>query len=288
LCAAAFCGVLLVGAVAAHAEQTAQSPAQLLARYAPILVLHPQERFAPEPVEGFIADSDLVGGNYEQRSCNAVDGTAALACYSGASMSHAPKPTLYGAATRSANRIVLQYWLFYYYNLYSFPNPLGPLWQAHEGDWEAVAVVLDTAQKPLFVGLSQHCAGARRQWAKVERRGDRPLVYVALGSHANFFAPGLQSISSRCLPPEAAALLRQYNVTLTDQVARGRKIVAASNAPITARTPEWMTFAGTWGEAQYVQIPNQAPIASGRGPQGPAFHALWRKPVATLLGWPSG
>ncbi|MEO5633736.1 hypothetical protein [Gaiella sp.] len=31
----------------------------MLARYAPVLVLHPDEHFMPVSVEGFLADSDL-------------------------------------------------------------------------------------------------------------------------------------------------------------------------------------------------------------------------------------
>jgi hypothetical protein len=58
--------------------------------------------------------------------------------------------------------------------------------------------------------------------------------------------------------------------------------------PVTATSPAWMAFAGAWGETQYMHFPNNAPFAYGLGPTGPAFHALWRKPVATVLGWPSG
>ena len=183
---------------------------------------------------------------------------------------------------------MLEYWLFYYFDLYQFSNPTGSVWQDHEGDWEAVAVVLDAKSKPLLVGTSRHCAGARRDWTKVRRRGDRPVIYVALGSHANYFGPGQQPIATRCLPPEAAALLNQYQVTLTDNVRVGRTIANAAVAPITASSPSWMTFTGAWGEAQYVQVPNQDPLAFGTSPTGPAFHDLWRRPLPTVLGWPRG
>ena len=42
--------------------------------------------------------------------------------------------------------------------------------QMHEGDWELVTVITDTTGKPLTVGYSRHCAGTRRDWAKVEKR----------------------------------------------------------------------------------------------------------------------
>ena len=34
--------------------------------------------------------------------------------------------------------------------------------------------------------------------------------------------------------------------------------------------------------------PNNAPFGFGLGPSGPAFHALWRDPVKTVLAWPRG
>ncbi len=283
ICISAFA---LAGSTAAATWAT--SPAQLLARYAPILVLHPQESFQPEPVDGFLADSDLVDGHYDQRKCQAVGGPAALPCYVAADKAHGGATALYGALFRSTTRIVLEYWLFYPFDLYNYVSPLGSVWQAHEGDWEAVAVVLDRKGLPLLAGVSHHCSGSRREWARVEKRSSHPLVYVALGSHANYFAPGLAPIASRCLPPQAQSLLRQYGVTLTDEAAKGRTIARPPVIAVTSTVPDWMSFPGTWGEEQYVQIPNQQPVAYGFGPTGPAFHSLWRQPAATVLSWPTG
>ncbi len=265
-----------------------QSPAQLLARYAPVIVLSARERFQPEQVDGFLADSTLAGESYDQTACQAIGGPAALPCYVSADRKHAEPPAIYGAAFRTGGRTVLEYWLFYYFDLYSFVNPLGAVWQDHEGDWEAVAVVLDAKAKPLLLGTSRHCTGARRDWARVRRRGDHPVVYVARGSHANYFGPGLPGIPTRCLPPQARALLQQYGVTLPDQVIPGRTIANAKVVPVTASSPSWMAFNGAWGEAQYIQIPNQAPLAYGTSPTGPVSHALWRQPLSTVLGWPKG
>jgi hypothetical protein len=267
--------------------RSAASPAQLLKRYAPVIVLTRGESFAPEPVDGFLADSTLAGGSYDQTTCQAVGGPAALPCYAAADKAHAAAPAVYGAVFKSGGRTVLEYWFFYYFDLYQFANPLGAVWQDHEGDWEAVAVVLDAKAKPLLVGTSRHCTGARRDWAKVRRRGDRPVIYVARGSHANYFAPGLPLIPNRCLPPQATALLNQYHVSLPEIVRAGRTITNEVVVPITATSPAWMTFSGAWGEAQYVQIPNQqAPFAYGTSPTGPAAHELWRRPLSTVLGWP--
>ena len=120
------------------------------------------------------------------RGCAARDGLAALQCYDDADEPAAP--VVYGAVFRSDGRIALQYWLFHAFDLWSPLVPQSPdYWKAHEGDWEAVTVLLDAAGRPIEVGASRHCGGARRAWAKVEQRGARPVVYSALGSHALYF-----------------------------------------------------------------------------------------------------
>ena len=277
----------LTASVAASAPARAPTPAQLLRAYAPTLVLHPNERFRPERADGFLADSDLVGDHYDQRLCKSIDGPAALDCYASADGAHALPPVVYGAYFASGARIVLEYWLFYAFDLYSVTDPPGDFWQDHEGDWEAVAVVLDEASKPLYVGTSRHCGGARRDWARVRRRGTHPVVYVAVGSHANYFAPGEIPLERRCWPQVALAIFDAYKVPLRDHVAAGSTI-APQVVRITSSSPSWMSYSGRWGETQYAHFPNNAPFAYGLGPSGPAFHALWRKPVATVLSWPRG
>ena len=101
----------------------APSPAELLARHAPILVLHPAERFQPVPVDGFLADADLqrktptgwekidaplpAGGadlQLDQRLCRAIEGMAAAPCYAQAEAAHAAAPIVYGTVLRSKTR----------------------------------------------------------------------------------------------------------------------------------------------------------------------------------------
>jgi hypothetical protein len=277
----------LVTWTAAASTASAPSPAALLQTYAPRLVLHPDERFHPERVDGFIADSDLVDGHYDQRLCHAVDGPAALDCYATADQAHAEPAAAYGAYFRAGKRIVLEYWLFYAFDLYGTTDPPGEIWQDHEGDWEAVAVVLDAAVKPLLVGTSRHCSGARRTWSRVERRGTHPVVYVALGSHANYFQPGEVPIALRCLPPAARAAVQSNGIVLRDHVAAGTE-VAPQIVRLSGTSPSWVSFPGAWGEAQYVHFPNNAALAYGFAPVGPAFQALWRRPLAEVLAWPAG
>lgn len=263
----------------------ASSDAALLARHAPVVVLHPAERSAPTNVDGFLADAELAGGRYDVSACSARDGLAALQCYDDAD-EPAP-PVVYGAAFRAGGRIALQYWLFHAFDLWSPFVPQSPdYWKAHEGDWEAVTVLLDTAGRPVEAGASRHCGGARRAWTKVERRGTRPVVYSALGSHALYFRPGRYAQERRCWPKEALAVFEAYGVAVVDHAARGRAL-APRVVPVTRTSPAWMRFRGSFGESQYLHFP-QATFAYGAGPRGPAFHDLWREPFRTPAGWRRG
>ena len=53
-----------------------------------------------------------------------------------------------------------------------------------------VQVVLDGSGQPEWVVLSQHHGGTRRQWRDIHVEDtSHPAVFVALGSHANYFCP---------------------------------------------------------------------------------------------------
>ena len=75
----------------------------------------------------------------------------------------------------------LQYWLFYLYNNKAF---LG--FGLHEGDWEMVQVRIGAGGEPESMAFAQHGHGQRCRWDVLEKRGARPVVYVARGSQASF------------------------------------------------------------------------------------------------------
>lgn len=78
----------------------------------------------------------------------------------------------------SCDKILLQYFYLYIYNDAA---------NKHEGDWEMAAIELDgTSELPTRVGYSGHRGGAQRPWEGVTRLGDRPVVFVARGSHASY------------------------------------------------------------------------------------------------------
>jgi hypothetical protein len=302
---ALFVLVALVLVSSAGGAGSARPPyAVLLARHVPILVLHPAEQFAPVRVDGFLADSDLqqrtaagwetipgplpAGGadlRLDQRTCFAIEGPDASGCYAGVEAAHGSGPVVYGKVLRSRTRIDLQYWIWYPYNDYSASSPPGEVWQVHEGDWESVSVILDLEGRPLVVGLSKHCEGTRRAWSDVRRRSMRPIVYVALGSHANYFEPGTFRHSPLCWPRALRDVVRALR--LRDRASSGRGVFPLL-VPVTSIQPSWMRFAGRWGESGYVHFPNNAPIAYDGAPRAPAFQELWRRPVTEELSWPLG
>jgi hypothetical protein len=297
---------LAVASGGASAAGTAPPLDPLLARHVPVLVLHPAERFRPVPVEGFLADADLqrpgAGGweradgalpagaadhRLDHRLCRTVDGPVATSCYAAAEAAHGAGPVVYGAAFRSRGRIALQYWLWYPFNPYSPTVPPGEVWQVHEGDWESVTVILDARGKPLLAGYSQHENGRRREWTRVPKVGSRPRVFVALGSHANYFSAGRHRFDPRVTEPIFISVIRQQGLEPVDHTGNGA-VVLPRLVRITATSPSWMTYAGAWGEDAYLRAPPSAPARYGNGPPGPRWRVQWRKPVADVLSWPRG
>jgi hypothetical protein len=268
-------------------------------------VLHPQEGFRPVAVEGFLADSvtELLtptgwqaagtpigpGERYvrlNQRYCSVRDGPSAVDCYAQAEKAHMSPPVVYGAVFDRGRRIALQYWLWYVLNPYSPSVPAGEFWQFHEGDWEAVTVLLDRSGKPLLAGYSEHDEGAQRPWSRVPKRGSHPVVYVALGSHANYFTPGTHRLDPRVVDPLFISLIEQSGYEPVEHTGSGR-MLHPKVVRVTADTPTWMAYDGTWGEDQYLHVRGAEPVVVGTGPRGPARHELWHAPVADVLGWPS-
>jgi hypothetical protein len=93
----------------------------------------------------------------------------------------AAREVVYGRCVQAGDAVVLQYWYFYFYN---------DKQNRHEGDWEMVSIELDARTlEPRRVGYAGHEGGAQRDWPgiqKFEADPNRPLVFVAKGSHAAY------------------------------------------------------------------------------------------------------
>ncbi len=338
---AALALVSMAGATPAH---HGRSDTQLLHAYQPVLVFHPEEKFRPTKIQSFVRDSELEkftgsspqqlpldafwtvvdpdpdsdelpapapGAFYrlDQAACEADGALAGRDCYA-ASERNRRASEIYGRAVRTGTRIVLQYWLFYYDNPLILPTtPVGTFWQSHEGDWELVNVILDNDETPLEAAYSQHCSGQRKAWdavAKSRPRSTHPIAYVALGSHANYFAPGAGSLGSipinpACIPAAVAPILPTLPfLQVVDQVLDGSDGSAVVGPPGSGFPPAsinriegkaWSTFGGRWGESEYFFTPIPlGPIPAGAVPVGlapasPANQPTWN--VQTVLNWPA-
>ena len=107
------------------------------------------------------------------------------------------QPVYYGRVLRETGPegdrwTILQYHFFYAFNDWRLA---ANGFNHHEGDWEMVAVYLKN-DAPYAVLLSQHGAGNIGLWDEMIKAKDKdgnetthPIVYAALGSHANYSAP---------------------------------------------------------------------------------------------------
>lgn len=194
-------------------------------------------------------------------------------------------PTVYGRVIRSQDGIALMYWFLYAYN--DAPNK-------HEGDWEMVAIELDASETPVQAGYASHKSGLRRAWADIEKATDdpqRPVVYVARGSHAAYFhhKPGGHRTNSAVVPkknlPFPIEMAMELGVRalqnaiivlrLEDQTPRRPPDDGASPAPPTADDPESVN-GSEWVDPALVCLPEVETVTADsrywwmrlRGPWG--------------------
>ena len=169
--------------------------------------------------------------------------------------------------------ITIQYWLFYYYNDW---------FNKHEGDWEMLQVVLTSAGEPQWVVYSQHHGGTRRSWGTTQiEEGTHPAVYVALGSHANYFW-GDENY------PNGTTIGRARLEILDRTGGFGRTVPSAvlipephevEAVPVAYRGMEWLLFSGHWGE--------RALQSDFGGPLGPTEKGdQWERPYAWGMAQP--
>ncbi|MHB8793374.1 MAG: hypothetical protein ACYC6O_08575 [Thermoleophilia bacterium] len=148
-------------------------------------------------------------------------------------------------------KTVIQYWLCYYYN--DFPADDFK----HEGDWEMVQVDLSDNLVPERVVTSRHGFGKYRDWGETDKVGDRPVVYVAEGTHANYFTPDRQMstdvnvIGTNFDDPADSLIAEEPDLRLIDSV-----------------DTSWLDYYGFWGEKE-------------SAPRGPIYNDMlaWGDPL---------
>ena len=168
----------------------------------------------------------------------------------------------------------LQYHFFYAFNDWRLAaNGINH----HEGDWEMVAVYLKN-DNPYSILLSQHGSGAIELWENVRCVKDKdgrdtthPLIYAALGSHANYGKP--QVIRSASLFQEGlfqrfiywADGLIHFLFMLVNPSEKERQIALHELAirPATALTEE--NFENLRDERDHYMVSLPMEIATGDG-----------------------
>ncbi len=173
--------------------------------------------------------------------------------------------TVYARVTKESTFTVVQYWFFYAYN----DAPVNE----HEGDWEMIEILLDAAENPVSAVYSQHLQGQRALWSDVEKvETTHPKVYVARGSHANYFRPyqGKLGLESDEVGADGVAVApSNLKMVLLGEIGSG-------NHP---SSQDWLGFGGRWG--------NWAKLADANvgfaGPYGPGHgdnSAKWYNPAS--------
>jgi hypothetical protein len=165
---------------------------------------------------------------------------------------------MYGHAVEANGVLWLQYWFFYFYNDYHLALNIG----LHEGDWEMVQLRMHGDAPDLAV-YAQHRNAEQRPWdqvTKVPTDPNRPMVYVARGSHASYFEPGFHETEA------------WYDL------ADGKR-----NSPrcaleiIDGDAPPWIAWPGVWGDTRARVGGIDQP-----SPRGPSAHGQWTNPDSIL------
>ena len=120
-----------------------------------------------------------------------------------------------------------------------------------------IQIGLDPDGRPAVATYSQHTGGERRDWKDVETVGGSrtgaPVVYLALGSHANYFTPGEYWV--RPFP-------------LRDHASAAGTAVRPTLEPLNGDLG-WLDWPGDWGSTGSPTTARPAPRStrsSGAGP----------------------
>jgi hypothetical protein len=275
--------VTLVGLGAKAME--AETPLEMASRYAPVLQFTSGEQFYPTSVD-YIVSSSVLKRRYSNGSSSLVSSNFTaytLGLFGDSDLFLENKLcTLdaiaadYGAKAESIgyyayvhvvagnSSTVIQYWLFYVYDNGPSNN--------HQGDIEVVQVFLDSEGNPTKALYSQHGSGQNAAWGYVEKSGTHPVVYVAKGSHANYFRPyqGRVGFENDVVGADGKTILPES----LELVVLGEQ---SSHSP----DQSWLDFRGRWGFCG-----TNADVSLGRaGPLGPVFNQdgiRWARPQQYL------
>ncbi len=281
------------------APSTQSAPAareQLAAQYAPIVYLKRQEEacdtrgeaFYPAPVEIVLGNPDVAlkdaDGNVVAEGPTAADlynkGEGYYLDFPGnprrprctyeedfKALAPDYPPAVYAHLFNDpgTNQLVLQYWLYFYFNDWN---------NNHESDWEFIQLAFDATspeealtQEPAGVIYAQHGGGERADWnsSKLRKEDGHPVIFTPRGSHGSLYQPkialgkGEHGTGFGCddaSPP-------------SDRIAPEARLIP--NEVSGAGDPfAWITYEGRWGQKLSGEF---------NGPTGPNMKKQWAEPI---------
>ncbi|KAF5864414.1 Vacuolar protein sorting-associated protein 62 [Aspergillus alliaceus] len=183
------------------------------------------------------------------------------------------------------NGIIDAFW-FYFYSFNLGNVVLNVRFGNHVGDWEHCLVRFHYG-KPKALFFSAHSAGEAYSYEAVEKIGDRPVIYSAMGTHAMYATPGIHDY---ILPwgllhdqtdrgPLWDPLLNSHSYTYDyDNDA----FLASTSSPDSPTG--WFYYNGHWGDKFYPLGDHRQYRFAGQyhyvnGPLGPRFKHLDRHKV---------
>lgn len=190
--------------------------------------------------------------------------------------------------------IVDAFWFFFYsYNLGQ--TVLNIRFGNHVGDWEHCMVRFEHGT-PRGVFFSEHEGGQAYAFEAVEKRGDRPVIYSAVGSHAMYALPGihayilpfklLKDVTDKGPLWDPALNNYAYHYDYTREVDEDdddprepQSLIPAASNPHAPTS--WFHFGGRWGDEVYSLADPRQWRFFGQyhyvtGPDGPRFKGLDR------------
>jgi Vacuolar protein sorting-associated protein 62 len=287
-----------------QSEPSPEERDELARRFAPVLRFHSRELFQPIPVSAYVSRTQLKEQEArftrvlrealtpddlptEEGSCLASrgclrfldirgvepdppsDSQAAYDRIENALFREGVRPTVYSHVTRydDTGDYAVQYWFLYFFNFRL---------NEHESDWEQVTVRLDSDKNPVDVFFSAHEGGHHHAWEDIETDGDHPVVYPALGSHANYFEAGEHRVAIGCrrVVGSIRRCLRGRRV-LTDLANGQGEELGPDDYELAELTGP--IFAGSFGTGNYVVLTRRPSVLSD-----PRSRGLWADPLQPL------
>ena len=287
-------------APASAATTTGGSAAEraLAARYAPVVMLVRQsepcghgEPYRPSDVDALFDNPDVaLRGPWDRDDLikvgpSATDLGAGLAGYhldfpgnplkpgcdyekwADATFAGTP-PTIYAHVASEAGapgRLALEYWFYYPFNDYN---------NKHESDWEMIQLIFPAstaaaalATEPTAVGYSQHEGTETAGWHDDKLTIDdhtHPVVYVAAGSHANYYGSALY------LGRSGQQGFGCDNTLGPSDVLHPDVQVIPQDATAARAAYPWIGYQGRWGQRE---------ASFYNAPTGPSTKGGWSSPI---------